>query len=340
MSKVGTAPPRIVKDWVLDITHYPAQEDPDCWWSASLCKKPKISYIPEDISFCPNKGDWGLNYDDGPYKFWYPTTELDKKFDQPRFYNFLVDSANKQKATLFFVGSNVIKFPIAAQRALGDGHTICSHTWSHPQMTSLTNEEIVAQLYWTQKAIKESLGITPKCWRPPYGDVDDRVRAIAWQMGMRTILWDQDSNDWNLFVMKGRGHLKPEVIDAYFKTWINNRAINNDTEHGHITLQHENSNATILISEKWLPELQKSFNVMPIHQCINDAHPYWEESWVYPTLDTPDPTRYHKVDPPISKYEPGDDDDDKLYSGTSQVFISSSVNAIIGLLIYIIIGFL
>ncbi|KAI8056356.1 hypothetical protein BDF21DRAFT_318392, partial [Thamnidium elegans] len=255
LSKVGTAPPRIVKDWVLDITHYPAQEDPDCWWSASLCKKPKISYIPEDISFCPNKGDWGLNYDDGPYKFWYPTTELDKKFDQPRFYNFLVDSANKQKATLFFVGSNVIKFPVAAQRALGDGHTICSHTWSHPQMTSLTNEEVVAQLYWTQKAIKESLGITPKCWRPPYGDVDDRVRAIAWQMGMRTILWDQDSNDWNL----GRGHLKPE--------------------------QHENSNATILISEKWLPELQKSFNVMPIHKCINDAHPYWEESWVYPTLD-------------------------------------------------------
>lgn len=79
---------------------------------------------------------------------------------------------------------------------------------------------------------------------------------------------------------------------------------------------------------------------MPIHKCINDAHPYWEESWVYPTLDTPDPTRYHKVDPPISKYEPGDDDDDKLYSGTSHVFISSSVNAIIGLLIYITIGFL
>lgn len=65
-------------------------------------------------------------------------------------------------------------------------------------MTTLTNEEVVAQLYWTQKAIKETMGITPKCWRPPYGDVDDRVRAIAWQMGMRTFLWDQDSNDWNL----------------------------------------------------------------------------------------------------------------------------------------------
>ena len=65
-------------------------------------------------------------------------------------------------------------------------------------MTSLTNEEVVSELYWTQKAIKETLGITPKCWRPPFGDVDDRVRAIAWLMGMRTIIWDRDTNDWGL----------------------------------------------------------------------------------------------------------------------------------------------
>ena len=89
-------------------------------------------------------------------------------------------------------------FPEAAQRAFSDGHTICSHTWSHPYMTTLTNEEIVSELYWTQKAIKEAVGITPKCWRPPFGDIDDRVRAIAWQMGMRSILWDRDSNDWAL----------------------------------------------------------------------------------------------------------------------------------------------
>lgn len=96
------------------------------------------------------------------------------------------------------IGSNVITYPEAAQRALSDGHTICAHTWSHKQMTTLTNEEIVAEMYWTHKAIKEVLGITPKCWRPPYGDVDDRVRSIVWQMGMSTIIWDQDSNDWNL----------------------------------------------------------------------------------------------------------------------------------------------
>jgi hypothetical protein len=46
------------------------------------------------------------------------------------------------------------------------------------------------------------------------------------------------------------------------------------------------------MSEKWLPKLQETFNVMPIHQCINDPKPYWEDNWVYPTLENPDVERF------------------------------------------------
>ncbi|KAI8971940.1 hypothetical protein BDF20DRAFT_995716 [Mycotypha africana] len=295
-AKIPKAPTRKRKEWSPDLTGYDVNKDPDCWWTATICKKPKVSYVPEDIYICPNKGDWGLNYDDGPYKKWWPTSEKDKEHDQPRFYNYLIANG-KQKATLFFVGSNVVYYPEAAQRALSDGHTLCSHTWSHPLMTTLTNEEIVAQLYWTQRAIKETTGVTPKCWRPPYGDVDDRVRAIAWQMGMRTFLWDQDTYDWNL----ANGGIQLSQIDQSFEKWIRDRLAGNDTEHGHITLQHENNNLTIEISEKWLPKLQKTHRVMPIHQCINDASPYWEQSWVYPTLDNPNPPRYSLNTRPIFK---------------------------------------
>lgn len=35
------------------------------------------------------------------------------------------------------------------------------HTWSHPYLTTLTNEQIVAELGWTAKAIKEITGVTP-----------------------------------------------------------------------------------------------------------------------------------------------------------------------------------
>lgn len=88
-----------------------------------------------------------------------------------------------------------------------------------------------------------------------------------------------------------------------------------------------------MISEKWLPQLQKSFNVMPIHKCINDPHPYWEESWVYPTLDSPDPPRYHAISPPPSKYDPATD------MGTSTT-TSLGINVLIALFLIITVGLL
>lgn len=74
-------------------------------------------------------------------------------------------------------------------------------------MTGLTNEEVFAELYYTAKAIRQVLGYStrpsndladlaaPRCWRPPYGDIDDRVRTWAYAMGLESILWDQDTND-------------------------------------------------------------------------------------------------------------------------------------------------
>ena len=55
-------------------------------------------------------------------------------------------------------------------------------------MTGLTNEQVFAELYFSKKAIKEVTGVTVRCWRPPYGDVDDRVRYIASKLDMRTVV--------------------------------------------------------------------------------------------------------------------------------------------------------
>ncbi|KAI8143934.1 hypothetical protein BJV82DRAFT_557660 [Fennellomyces sp. T-0311] len=272
-SKVPNAPVRKAVNGAVDMSSYDDAQDPHCWWSSTLCTKPKVDYLPQDISTCPRAGDWGLNYDDGPYRVW-SEDKKEKQWEEPRLYNFLVEQ-DKQKATLFYIGSNVVTFPEAAQRAFSDGHTICSHTWSHPLMTTLTNEQIVSELYWTQKAIKQVIGITPKCWRPPFGDIDDRVRAIAWLMGMRTILWDRDTNDWGLLAHS----VTAATVNDYFKQWIELRANNTDVTEGHIPLQHESSPQTIQLTEKWLPELRKTFNVMSIHQCLDDTSPYWEASW-------------------------------------------------------------
>lgn len=60
-------------------------------------------------------------------------------------------------------------------------------------MTTFSNQQAFAELYYAQKLIKDVLGVTPLCWRPPYGDVDNRVRLIAQGLNMTTIVWSDDS---------------------------------------------------------------------------------------------------------------------------------------------------
>lgn len=71
-------------------------------------------------------------------------------------------------------------------------------------MTSFSNEVAFAELYYTRKLIKDILGVTPKCWRPPFGDVDNRVRVIAEGMNMTNIVWSDDTVSPELFIFKLR----------------------------------------------------------------------------------------------------------------------------------------
>jgi len=66
------------------------------------------------------------------------------------------------------------------------------------------------------KAIKLAIGITPTCWRPPYGDVDDRIRAIAKGLGLQTVLWTYNSNDWEV----GSGNVTAQQVDANYQSLI------------------------------------------------------------------------------------------------------------------------
>lgn len=74
------------------------------------------------------------------------------------------------------------------------------HTWTHPYMTSLSNEEVVAELGWTMEIIRQSSGgRIPKYWRPPYGDSDNRVNAIAKEVRIPFVL-QVLTLDTNLFL--------------------------------------------------------------------------------------------------------------------------------------------
>jgi Polysaccharide deacetylase len=111
----------------------------------------------------------------------------------PFLYDFL--QANNISATHFMIGIQILAFPDYFTTAFDTlGNDLAVHTWTHPWMTTLSNLDVLAQLGWTMQLMHDSTGgRLPRYWRPPYGDNDNRVLAIAYEVfGLRPILWNQE----------------------------------------------------------------------------------------------------------------------------------------------------
>ncbi|KAH9981806.1 chitin deacetylase [Russula compacta] len=246
---------------------YDATTDPDCWWTAHQCTTPKLSGLPADVASLPEPRTMGYAFDDGP------------NCTHNIFYNYL--ASQNQKATLFYIGSNVMDWPLEAQRGLADGHEICAHTWSHRYMTAFASEDAFAELWYSMQAIKLATGVTPTCWRPPYGDVDDRIRYIANSLGLQTVIWKFDSNDWRV----GTNNITPADVDANYAYFVANLTAGNFNSGGAIMLTHELNNYTMQEAINWYPALKANFSALvPIGVALNKTQPYQETNYSLPTF--------------------------------------------------------
>jgi len=102
--------------------------------------------------------------------------------------NRLLDILEREhvRATFFPVASWVKKDPATFKR-MSAQFEIGNHTVSHPVLTRLSDEAVRREIEG---------GVASKLFRPPYGAIDGRVRAIAQSLGYRVVMWDIDSRDW------------------------------------------------------------------------------------------------------------------------------------------------
>ncbi|KAJ6458980.1 carbohydrate esterase family 4 protein [Mycena sanguinolenta] len=242
--------------------------DPDCWWTFHQCVTPKVAGLNPDIASVPEPRTLGYGFDDGP------------NCSHNAFYDYL--SERGQAATMFYIGSNVLDWPLEAQRAVADGHQICVHTWSHRYMTAFSNEAAFGELWYSLQAIKLVTGVTPTCWRPPYGDVDDRIRYIATQLGLETIIWKYDSFDW----MVGLNGITEQDVQANYQALIANVSAGTFDTVGAIMLTHELNNFTMQTAIDNYPALVQAFDhVVPIAVAMNQTTPYVETNYTFLTFD-------------------------------------------------------
>ncbi|UXA05783.1 polysaccharide deacetylase family protein [Mycobacterium sp. SMC-2] len=123
-----------------------------------------------------------LTFDDGP-----------SPFDE-RLLQILKD--NDAKATFFLIGNKVAANPAGAKRIADAGMEIGSHTWEHPNMTTIPADDVAPQFAKANDAITAATGRTPTLYRPAGGLSTDAVRQTAAKFGLAEILWDVIPFDW------------------------------------------------------------------------------------------------------------------------------------------------
>jgi peptidoglycan/xylan/chitin deacetylase (PgdA/CDA1 family) len=91
-------------------------------------------------------------------------------------------------ATFFAIGSAIDEAGAAILRRLVEaGCEVGNHTWTHPDLTALSDAEVLDELRRTTPAIEAATGTAPVYWRAPYLARDDRVMELGASLGLREV---------------------------------------------------------------------------------------------------------------------------------------------------------
>jgi peptidoglycan-N-acetylglucosamine deacetylase len=163
-----------------------------------------LSYTVEQYGYHPNKV--ALSFDDGPDPKWTPQI-----LDILKRYNV--------KGTFFMIGELAEDNIGVMQRVYREGHEIGNHTWTHPDISEISNRQVDLELNLTERLFASELGVQPLYFRPPYSidqepDTNDQAAPVAriQTLGYVIIGNKIDTNDWDEHPRKS----PKEITDSVF----------------------------------------------------------------------------------------------------------------------------
>lgn len=141
-----------------------------------------------------------LTFDNG-YENGYTTPILD------------VLKEKKVPAAFFVTGHYAKDQPELMKRMVNEGHLIGNHSWSHPDMTRISDDRIKEEL---DKVKQEVAAVTGQkempFMRPPRGVFSERMLAVSKQLGYRNVFWSVAYADWDTKKQKGRQYAYDKVM--------------------------------------------------------------------------------------------------------------------------------
>ena len=122
--------------------------------------------------------------------------------DAAEFFDILKEY--NVRGTFFMIGEVAENNVGIMQRAYREGHEIGNHTFTHPDISEISNRQMDLQLNLTERLFASKLGVQPLYFRPPYSidqepDTNDQAAPLdrIQGLGYLTIGNKIDTNDWD-----------------------------------------------------------------------------------------------------------------------------------------------
>jgi cellulose synthase/poly-beta-1,6-N-acetylglucosamine synthase-like glycosyltransferase/peptidoglycan/xylan/chitin deacetylase (PgdA/CDA1 family)/spore germination protein YaaH len=163
-----------------------------------------LSYTVQQYGYHAKKV--ALSFDDGPDAVWTP-----KILDILKKYNV--------RGTFFMIGEVAQDNVAVMKRVYAEGHEIGNHTFTHPDISDISNTQVDLQLNLTERLFASKLGVQPLYFRPPYSidqepDTNDQAAPVAriQSLGYTIIGNKIDTNDWDEHPRKTSQEIKDSVF--------------------------------------------------------------------------------------------------------------------------------
>lgn len=131
------------------------------------------------------------------------------------FTSRILDVLKEKKvpAAFFVTGHYVKEEPELLNRMVLEGHIVGNHSWSHPDMSQLSEGSIKTELDKVKTQVEVLTGQKEmKYLRPPRGIFNEKVLAASKQFGYINVFWSVAYKDWDVNAQRGSQHAYREVI--------------------------------------------------------------------------------------------------------------------------------
>ncbi len=161
-----------------------------------------------------------LTIDDAYKSFYQHGLEVFKKYNYPFTLYVYVEATNRN------FGDFMSWKEIKETSKYGD---IGLHSYGHPHLLNLTNEQIIEDTQKSYDIFTKKLGFTPKTYAYPYGEYDTRVKAQLKKFKFDAILNQNtgsitsksDTQDINRGALVGKVNIKHKLrYKTFDATWI------------------------------------------------------------------------------------------------------------------------